>query len=270
MMARLSISKAWDETKAVFAHDRRLIVAVALALIVLPQTVFGAFVPPAMRQVSAVAQIGAFVVVLIGLVAQLSLNRLAIGPSTTVGHAIGRGAQRLAPVVIAFVLIILAMTVLFIPVAILLVSLGVMADPVVGGLPSPGFMFLLLLTFTLVFAIFQLMLPVAAAEDAGPLRLIRRSWDLGRHSYLRLLAFFVIVMIGVIVVWLAGQFLAGIFTSLLFGPPDAGTLSAALLALAIALIQAGFTVLSAVMLARIYVQLAGAGEGRASVPISGT
>ena len=44
-MHKLSISRAWDETKAIFARDGRLLVAVALALVVLPMVVLGLAVP---------------------------------------------------------------------------------------------------------------------------------------------------------------------------------------------------------------------------------
>ena len=40
-MRRLSISRAWEETKSVIARDGRLLVSVALALVVLPQTIMG-------------------------------------------------------------------------------------------------------------------------------------------------------------------------------------------------------------------------------------
>jgi len=56
----------------------------------------------------------------------------------------------------------------------------------------------------------------------------------------------------------------------LFGPPTAGSLGALLSSLVLALIQASFSVVSAVMLARIYVQLANGRGIQASVPSSGT
>jgi hypothetical protein len=40
-MANLSISAAWDETKAILAHDGKLFASVALALIALPALVTG-------------------------------------------------------------------------------------------------------------------------------------------------------------------------------------------------------------------------------------
>ena len=44
-MASLSISKAWDESKAILAHDGRLIASVALALVALPTAITGLIDP---------------------------------------------------------------------------------------------------------------------------------------------------------------------------------------------------------------------------------
>ena len=44
-MSRVSISRAWDETKAIFSRDGRLLVAVALALFVLPVVIVGLVMP---------------------------------------------------------------------------------------------------------------------------------------------------------------------------------------------------------------------------------
>ena len=67
-----------------------------------------------------------------------------------------------------------------------------------------------------------------------------------------------------------GVILVVIVILLLLGRPTPGSLSALLVGLVAGLIQAGFTVIVAVMQARIYVQLAGGGEAQASVPSSGT
>jgi hypothetical protein len=268
-MRRLSISKAWDDTKAIMSRDGRLIGATALALVVLPQTIFGAFVTPSMQRASPVVQLGAFVMILIGVVAQVALNRLSIAPSTTVGQAIIRGVQRLPALLTSFIAAIIAMTLLFIPVAVLLVAAGLVAEPTTAGATPRGLLGFVVIYFLFFFAILQLMIPVAAAEDGGPLRLLKRSWILGKSDYLRLLAFVVIVMVGLAVVWLAGQFISGILANLLLGTPQSGNLSAALISLVVAVTQGAFTALSAVMLARIYVQLAGGGAAQASVPSSG-
>jgi hypothetical protein len=80
----------------------------------------------------------------------------------------------------------------------------------------------------------------------------------------------VVVFIGLIVVLLASQFALGAMIAAMLGPPEMGTLSGLLISFLAALIQAVFTVVFSVMLARIYVQLAGNGAVQPSVPSSGT
>jgi hypothetical protein len=268
-MSKLSLSHAWEETKAILARDGNLLGTVALALVVLPQAVYAAYFAEG-AQVSPASQLAGLIVILIGLSAQISLNRLAIGPSTTVAEAIGRGATRVPAAFAAFVIVILAMSVLFLPVAMLLVSVGVLEEAAAtGAMPPPRLLGIFLVYFILVFSLFQLIVPICAAEKGGPFHLLARSWRLARGQYWRLLAFLVFVLLGLMVVWLTGQLVAGIFTSIALGPPRAGSLSAVLLALIVATAQGAYTMVSAVMLARIYAQLAGGGAAQASVPRSG-
>ena len=46
-MSRLSLSRAWEESKEIFSRDGALLSAVALALILLPEIVVGVVSPPA-------------------------------------------------------------------------------------------------------------------------------------------------------------------------------------------------------------------------------
>ena len=63
--------------------------AVALALILLPEIVVGVVSPPAVMAQSPSGRLLAFAATFIGVIGQLAVVRLAIGPSTTVGEAIG-------------------------------------------------------------------------------------------------------------------------------------------------------------------------------------
>ena len=79
---------------------------------------------------------------------------------------------------------------------------------------------------------FQLTVPVAAMEPAGPVRMLRRSWDLTRGSYWRLLGFLLIVLIVALVIQLVAQLLGGVLGRLMFGdisPWSAGALVVALI-----------------------------------------
>src|SRR6185369_5419147 len=72
------------------ARDGKLIATVALALIVFPEAVFAVIGAPAGPEASGVSLISYFIVILLGCVAQIAINRLAIGPGVTVGSAIAR------------------------------------------------------------------------------------------------------------------------------------------------------------------------------------
>src|SRR5690242_13722861 len=97
-MNGLSISRAWDEAKAILAREGHLLAAVALALIVFPQLVLAVVGVPVGAQATPVSQLVYIGAVLLGFVAQIALNRLAIGPSVRVADAISQGFVRLLPV----------------------------------------------------------------------------------------------------------------------------------------------------------------------------
>lgn len=268
-MRKLSLSQSWDETRAVLSRDGRLFASVALALVVLPQTIVGLMVPRTSAEPSGIVFVLLTITLIIGFVAQIALNRLAIGPSTTVGAAIRRGVARMPVLLLGFLLVTLGLFVILVAVAAVLMAAGMGLSPSSGQEPPASVLLLIILFAALTYAIFQLIIPVAAAETGGPIHLLRRSWTLARGNYMRLLGFVLLVLTGLIFVLLAGQFGLGSMIAVALGPPEAGTLSALVISLVVALIQAGFTVIFAVMLARIYLQLAGGDTAQPSVPKTG-
>jgi hypothetical protein len=150
----------------------------------------------------------------------------------------------------------------------ILTSTHLMTMPSAGQAP-PSLLLLLIVLVTLLFAIFVLIFPLAAVETGNPLRLIARAWELSRHNYLRLLAFVVIIFVGLSLVVGATVMGLGSVILLALGKPVPGSLSALTLGIISGIVQACFTIVTALMMARIYVQLAGRGEAQASVPSSG-
>ena len=267
-MPKLSLSQACDETRAVLARDGRLFISVALALIVFPQTVVGLAAPHSELQASTIGVALMLVVIVIGLAAQIALNRLAIGPSTTVGAAINRGFVRVPALIGSLVILSILIFVLLIPVVLLLVVLGFAPASRTGHEASAGVVFAIVVATAFTYAIFQLVIPVAAAEQGGSLHLISRSWRLARGSYWRLFAFAMLLIIGLSIVLLAGQYGLGSLIALALGPADPLSFSALAISLVVSLMQAAMTIVFAVMLARLYVQLAGA-SAQPGVPRSG-
>lgn len=275
MAERLSISRAWDETKARVAADGRLLAIVALALMFLPQVIAGTVAPP--PNLSEVAAPGwswivALLAGLIGIVGQMAIVRLSTLRGTQVGAAVSAALRRLLPAIAALILFVVALVIIVIPIAVVLMLAGVIALPQPGAAPATvGGGVLLIVLFVLLLSIrFILMIPVAALEPVGPLAIVKRSWKLTAGHYWRLLAFVLLISIGALFLLVAAQMVGGIVAKLLFGdiePFSAGALLTALIATAI---QAVFAVVVTVMVARIYVQLAGDPSADVSVPSSGT
>jgi len=268
-MSSLSISEAWEEAKAIVARDGKLLATVALALIVFPQTVFGVVGAPVGPQSSGLSMITYIVVALLGCAAQISLNRLAIGPAVTVGSAIATGFRRLASVIVVGLLMAIVVVAVATVLLFALSAAGLMTMPSAGQAPPPSLLLLLILLILPAFALLQLVFPVAAVETGNPFRMISRAWALARHNFLRLLAFIAVILVGFVLVVLAIQLGLGSAIVLALGKPDPGSLSALALGIISGLIQAGFTVLTAIMIARIYVQLAGQHDAQVGVPNSG-
>lgn len=128
----------------------------------------------------------------------------------------------------------------------------------------------ILLGFALfVFVSIRLLLtpPVATQEAAGPLAIIRRSWDLTSGSWWRLFGFLVIFVIGAGILVLATIAIVGVLVKSILGDIQPLTPSALILSLAEQIVMAGAYVVLMAMIARLYVQATGA---ETSVPSSGT
>lgn len=267
-MAKLSISKAWDETREVIARNGSLLTTVALAMFVLPGVVSDLVSPPATP--GEFPKLGYWTVVtaitlLIALVGQLGVIRLAIGSRLTVGEAIGHGAKR-APAYLAASLIWLMP---FLVIATLLVRTALQAPQ--ARSPVAGLGIIVLVCVMLFFAIRMLMTsPVASAEPVGPLAIIRRSWDMTRGNWWRLFGFFLLFLVAVVIAVIAVGAVGGVIAELVFGGMEPLTVGALFVALLSQLVTAVVSVLLMVMLARIYVQLAGERGAEASVPTTGS
>ena len=265
-MAKLSLSKAWDETRAASATDGKLYVAIALALLALPATIFGTLAPEVLlggTPENERLQLVFCVLLLLSAIGRIAISRLALRHGT-VGEAINHGIRRLLPVAGAFLLYIVPFVLLLAP-----FLPKVMASP---QSPPPDALLastvILLAAFIVGVRLVLVLVPVAAAEDGGPIALLKRSWQLTRGNWWRLTAFLAVFFIASILASRALGYVLGGVLLLVSGPIKAMTLSSLILSAPLALVGAAFTTLFSVMLARIYVQLSG--RGLASVPSSGT
>jgi len=265
-MTKLSLSRAWEDTTGVLAQDGRLFVAVALALFVLPGLILNVTMPeapagqfPPFGPWVAVAVLA----VLVSFVGQLAVIRLAIGPHITVGEAIIHGLKRLAFYVAALCLwsvpIILIASVLY----------AFIAEDVQHPSPIAAVGLIIVSLFGIFLAVRLILAStVASAENAGPIPILRRSWELTAGNWWRLFAFLLLVGIGAIALLTAAASVVGLIARVLLGDIGPLTLGGLLVAIVSQLLSAGISVMFFVMLGRIYVLLAG--RGGAGVPKSGT
>ena len=266
-MRKLSISQAWDESRAVLARDGKLIATVALALFVLPGIVLNLVMPrtptPEMPRPNAWMLV-ALIPILISLVGQLSVVRLAMGPHVSVGEAIVHGARRLP----SYLGAVLAWTIPFMFVGSVLYAL-VARDP---QHPSLGAAIgLLVLTALGVFIAVRLILmsPVASAERAGPIAIMRRSWALSRGNWWRLFGFLVMFLIGALVLLFAVQSVTALIVRVVFHDISPLSVGGLLVSIVSQLVSGAVSVFLFVMLARIYVQLTNQAHVEATVPSTG-
>ena len=263
-MRTLSISVAWEETRAIMIRDGRLYVSVALALIALPSAINTLLNPAGRVSASSAPAWVALVTLVASLIAlsgQLALIRLALGPSTTVAAAIGHGLRRMPIYLLAVVLMVIGFVVLLIPIAVIFALLGMpisASGMKVQMTPATSVIFLLYFAVIVFFAVrLILSAPIASAENTGPIRVLIRSWKLTAGHWLPLFGFLAMFVIGAIIVMIAVSSAVGVAVRLTLGAIEPMSAGALVFALVQALISAALSGLFALMLARIYVQLAG-------------
>ena len=273
-MRGLSISAAWEETRDILARDGRLLTTVALALIALPTTVNTLINPGGVNAATTPLWMDcvALVAYLIALAGQLALIRLALGPSITVGGAIAHGVRRLPVYIAAVILVVVFLVLVLVIISLVLGALGVRVDRQISAQMNPASLVAVLLflaIFIFLFVRMVLSAPVASAEHLGPIAILKRSWQLTEGHWWQLFGFLVIFFVGAALVVLAIGSAAGVVIGLLFGKVQAMSAPALVLALIDAFVSAAITTLFAVMLARLYLQLARGLDVQASVPSSG-
>jgi len=261
------ISGAWDEAKAIFARDGALLVTVVLAMVVLPEVLSAVIAPRTNRD--GTSALLALVTGAVGIVGQLALIRLALGPSTTVGAAIGHGLRRFPAAFAALVLVMVAMIAICLPFAIVGSLLGA-EIPSTGHKVGPATALLLLILLMVMVAAsvrFMMTSAIAVAEPAGPLAIVRRSWDLTRGHYFTLLGLLLSLFLVLIVVGMVAGALGGIAARLL--SPDLEPFSAGAMIVGVAdgIAQGAFSLLSSLMFARVYARLS-SGAPTVGVPSS--
>jgi hypothetical protein len=260
-MSSLSIGKAWDESRQILARDGRLITSISLALIMVPQALAGVIAPPPnLSGVEPPAWMPLITIVVLcaGIIGQIAIIRLALGPTATVGDAIRHGTSRLIPALLALFLFGIGLALVLTPLFMLIAGPDALQGLAEGrSTPKAGAALLLvLLLIVVISARFQLILPVATAEGGGPVKVLKRNWAITAGHYWKLLGFIALVLISALVVLLTAQLLGGLIAKLAVGAVEPFSLSALVVALFAAAAQTAVTTVVSTLLARIYAQLA--------------
>lgn len=272
-MAALSISRAWEGTKARIAADGRLFTIVAAALIALPALVAGVLNPGASAsEGSLTATLALLISSILAVVGQLAIIRLAVGSTVSVGEAIAHGARRMPIYIVAGLVIAAILAIALVPFAIILYESGVpMDEKALAGSPISALLLLLYTALAMFFGVRMLMSsPVASEEATGPIAILRRSWDLTAGHWWRLFGFMLLFLIAAGILIAAVNWAVGLFAYSLLGPIDPMSASALVVAFAGAIVNSALTVLLAVMLAQIYLQLSAGVTSSVTVPKSGS
>lgn len=258
-MTKLSISQAWDETRAILTRDGRHIATVAAALVLLP-TALATTIAPSSPEVSGepLPMLLGLIANLLSLVGTLSITAIALKPGVTVGESISAGARRVFTVLGAMLLFVLPMAVLL-AVIIAPNASGDTPQAMLESLKSAGStigLLVLLWSFALLYLFIRFMFvsPVAVSENAGPVMLLKRSWALSRGNVLRLLGFVLMLIVLLLVLSAVAGVLGGIVAALVAGPPEPMSVSALVVGLMAGLATMVVVILSALMAARLYVQ----------------
>jgi hypothetical protein len=259
---KLSIGQAWDEAKGVFRADGRAIIAIALALTVLPGAILETVSPSNTRTTETPWWVGllGLLVALIGLTSQIAISRIALGSSTTVGGALKLAFQRLPALFGALFLVALPFILLA------FVALGGAINP--NNVPPAQAAVLLVLSLAGLFVLVRLLLmtPLAADRQDNSIALIRTAWSLSRGHFFKLLGLILLLMlVALLLMGALGGALSAVVL-LAFGPIEAGNLSALLLALIQQGLGAAVSVLFVVLVCRLYLQATGGSAGSVSVP----
>ena len=258
---KLSIGTAWEETSAFLGKEARLVAPVALATFALPSVLADWAYPGGSSGGGAMLLLIA--VLLVVLVGQMTIVLLATGWRGSIGEAMARAARKLPALIGAMLIVFLpVMLVTIVGFGASLVSAGI-TDPAaltpeaIARLPNILWLLLFLSLFFIIAGVRLFPISaIAVSEPIGSVGLLRRSWNLTKGVFWRLLVLVLLLGIAAVVLDSAVTLVVGSIATLTAGEPRAFNLSALLVALASGLVGAMVSAVSAAMVGRVYAQLA--------------
>ncbi|PNU05896.1 hypothetical protein [Novosphingobium guangzhouense] len=254
-------SRAWTQASQAVSANREVVLALAGVFFLLPQLVFSIFFPPpetgaGMSEAQMMTALKGYYVsiapVLIPMALFQALGSLSLlclldsDRRPTVGGAIRAGLKGVVPYILAQMLTGMALAVIAMAVAGVLGMVGGVVGGVIG------------LALVLVLAIFvgvrlSIAAPVIAVEHVfNPVAALVRSWKLTRGNTARLLGFYALLVIAMVVLLIFGNVLT--MPIALLAPGEVARFVAAAVEAVLATVMALYFV---AVIAQVHRQLAG-------------
>lgn len=261
-------NRAWTQASQAVSANREVVLSLAGVFFLLPQLVFAIFFPQpemgtGMNEQQVMAAVKAYyssilpVMIPIALFQALgTLSLLCLLDSDrrpTVGEAIRAGVKGLLPYLVAQILLGMGLG------AAVLVVAGVLGA--VGGNMGAAIGIAVALVFAVaVFVRFSVTAPVVAVEKTlNPILALGRSWTLTKGNTARLLGFYALLGLAMVVLMIFGNILTLPVT--LLAPAEVVKVVAAVVESIMATIMALYFV---AVIAQVHCQLAGPGDERAA------
>ncbi len=261
-MNSLSINRAWDDTRAFILADKRLIVPVVFAFMILPSVLYRISVPAA-DDVEAImsgngppawAGLLGYGIAFLSFIGTFTLILLALGRRESLGQLIALSARRCLTLLLSMFLLGLLLT----PIALIAVVPMIMAD----GATTPAqmsprtmsaFGLMMILFLLLLFRLF-LLFPAVAAEQIGPWQALKRGWALGRGNWLKLVGTFALLFLGSMTVSYVINHVGGTIATVALDGDRGLTVGSVIVGFLAASASAAFQSIQAGMLASLYRQ----------------
>ena len=228
MATKLDLGRAWNEAMALLSANKDVVLIVAAVFFFLPNVIATLVLPSQdalMMQMEALgdqpsseemmAVFGDYfgqswwIYIVFGLVQAVGvmglLALLTDSSRPTVGEALGFGVKALVPYLVAQILFGLIM----VAVPFLLMAIGGLIG--IGVAALLAFVGMILAVY--IWIKFSLISPVIAIEKVmNPISALARSWQLTKGNSFRLLAFYALLVICVMVLWLVVSMVLSLFS----------------------------------------------------------
>lgn len=254
-------SRAWAQASQAVSANREVLLALTGVFFLLPQLVFAIFFPPpetsaSMNQAQTVAAVKAYYTSIVPIMVPMALFQ-ALGSISllclldsdsrpTVGEAIRGGVKGVVPYLVAQILTGLGIAAIAMLVAGVLAAAAGMVGGVIG------------LTVVLLFAVvvgvrLSVVAPVIAVEHQfNPIAALVRSWKLTKGNTARLLGFYALLVIAMLVLLIFANVLT--MPVAVFAPVEVARFVAAAVE---SLLASAMALYFVAVLAQVHRQLAG-------------